>query len=96
MGVELEDLAIVDPQALPDSISTLNRAFETAMLSWPAGRRSEDGVWWPYWYANVHRSTGFAPYRLKGEPLPEHLLPLFEECRPHYDRLYARAIRAGD
>jgi len=43
----------------------------------------------------VHRSTGFEPYRPKTEPLAEHLRPLLAECRPHYDRLYVRAIRAG-
>lgn len=68
--------------------------FDPAMLSWREGARPEDGVWAPHWYANVHRSTGFQPYRPKTEPLAGHLLPLLEECRPHYDRLYEHAIRA--
>lgn len=69
--------------------------FDPVMLSWSAGARPEDGVWAPYWYESVHRSTGFAPYRPKTEPLAERLLPLLEECRPHYDRLYSHAIRSG-
>jgi len=36
--------------------------FDEAMLSWPPGPRSEDGVWAPHWYAAVERSTGFDPY----------------------------------
>ena len=34
-----------------------------AMLSWPAGPRESDGVWAPYWYDAVWRSTGFEPWR---------------------------------
>ena len=65
------------------------------MLSWPAGARSEDGVWAPHWYANVHRSTGFHAYRPKIGEFPERLRPVLEEARPHYERLLAHALR-GD
>ncbi len=68
--------------------------FDPAMLSWRAGPRSEDGIWARHWYSNVHRSTTFQPYRPKTKPLAKHLLPLLDECRPHYDRLFRRAIRA--
>src|SRR5204863_388860 len=43
--------------------AALSIPFTTAMLSWPAGRRDFDGVWGPYWYDSVWRSTGFGPYR---------------------------------
>lgn len=69
--------------------------FDPAMLSWPAGGLAEDGVWARHWYHNIHRSTGFAPYQSKSEPFPERLKPLLKECRPHYERLYEYAIRAG-
>lgn len=68
--------------------------WDPAMLSWPPGPKPEDGVWAPHWYHNVWRSTGFAPYKPKTEPFPERLKPLLEECRPHYEKLQARAIRA--
>lgn len=68
--------------------------FDDVMLSWPAGSRPEDGNWARYWYANVHRSTGFAPYRPKTEPFPEELVPLLTECLPYYERLSQYAIRA--
>ena len=66
--------------------------FTTAMLSWEAGPRPEDGVWAPHWYHAVHRSTGFAPYRPKSE-FPDRLRPLLDECQPWYERLFEHAIR---
>ena len=43
--------------------AALGVPFAPAMLSWPAGPRETDGVWGPYWYDSVWRSTGFGPYR---------------------------------
>lgn len=68
--------------------------FDSAMLSWEAGARPEDGSWAAHWYHNVHRSTGFAPYRPKTAPFPEHLKSLLEECRPYYEELEKFAISA--
>ncbi len=68
--------------------------FETGMLQWPAGARPEDGVWAKHWYASVHRSTGFHPYRENHIELEDHLERLAEECRPHYEQLRAVAILA--
>jgi len=70
--------------------------FDPAMLSWPPGPRKEDGVWAPYWYHRLHESTGFARYVAKEEPVPEAQVPLWEEARPHYARLRARAIAGED
>ena len=67
--------------------------WDAAMLSWPPGPKPYDGCWAPFWYHNVRRSTGFTPYRAKTEPFPPELRPLLEECRPHYERLAARALR---
>jgi len=68
--------------------------FDEAMLSWPAGARPEDGIWAQYWYASVHRSTGFQPYTPKTGPFPEQLEPLLEECMPYYEALVKQAITA--
>jgi hypothetical protein len=68
--------------------------FDEAMLSWPAGARPEDGIWAEYWYAGVHRSSGFQPYKPKTAPFPEHLKPLFDECMPYYVALAKDAITA--
>ncbi|MEY2531535.1 MAG: hypothetical protein QOI96_1620 [Verrucomicrobiota bacterium] len=47
--------------------------FDKAMLSWPPGLRSSDGIWAKHWYAEVARSTSFQPYRPRNEPVPERL-----------------------
>lgn len=61
--------------------------FTEKMLNWPAGPRKEDGVWAPYWYHNVHASTGFEPYQPREKKLPPHLLPLLKECEKLYEEL---------
>ena len=68
--------------------------FSEAMLAWPPGPRSTDGVWAPHWYANVERSTGFAP-PVAGEPppLPESLRSLAAACEEHYRVLHAVRLR---
>jgi hypothetical protein len=67
--------------------------FDKAMLSWPAGPRPEDGIWAKYWYASVHKSTGFTPQRSEERVLPQVLLPLYEEALPHYEYLNGYAIK---
>lgn len=85
---------LLDPRGvLSELCARLGIAFDEAMLSWTPGPRPEDGVWAPHWYASVHRSSGFLPYRPKSDPFPRELEPLLEECRPHYERLRAAAIR---
>ncbi|MEO1652109.1 MAG: sulfotransferase family protein [Bacteroidota bacterium] len=66
--------------------------FDSSMLSWEAGPRPEDGIWAQYWYASVHRSTAFTPYRPKEEAFPEHLEALYKECQPIYEKLMQQSI----
>lgn len=97
-----EDVPVVVARTLlEDPASILNRLcerldldFDGSMLGWDAGPRPEDGVWAPHWYAGVHASTGFEPWRPKTEPLAQALEPLLEECRPLYDRLLEAAVEA--
>ena len=49
--------------ALEALCDALGVDFDPAMLAWPPGPRSSDGVWAPYWYDGVRASTGFGPYR---------------------------------
>ena len=70
----------------------LGLAFDVSMLSWETGGNPADGVWAPYWYTNVHRSTGFAPYRPKSEPFPSELTEVLSECSAYYKVLRADAI----
>ena len=71
----------------------LGLKFEASMLSWQVGGNPADGVWAPYWYQNVHRSTGFAPYRPKTEPFPAELENVFAVCSAYYETLREEAIR---
>lgn len=85
---------LLDPAGILGKLCQhLDLEFDTAMLSWPAGRRKEDGVWEKYWYHAVHKSTGFAPYKPKS-PCPEALHELLDECQPYYDLLFNHALRA--
>lgn len=92
--------AIVDAKALlqdPRGILTqlcerLGIPFTEAMLKWNAGARPEDGVWASHWYANVHASTGFAPYQEKSFDLSPSLSAVAEQCMPLYEKLLAQAV----
>lgn len=68
--------------------------FDPTMLSWEPGPRAEDGPWAQWWYHNLHKSTGFQPFREKSEPFPERLRQLLDDCRPHYEFLAQHALQA--
>ena len=86
------DDILADPaSALPRLCTALGIPFDEAMLAWPAGRRESDGVWAAHWYKSVEASTGLAKPRA-ARPLPDHLRPLAEACRPYYDRLAQHRI----
>ena len=63
------------------------------MLQWNAGPKPYDGVWAPYWYSNVHKSKGFEKQQTSDRPLPENLIPLYEEAKKYYEKLLPFAIR---
>ena len=82
-----------DPRGVLSRLcARLGLPFDEAMLSWPAGPRPEDGVWAPHWYAGVHRSTGWQPWRPKSERVPPRLAPLLGEARALYAELLAGAL----
>ena len=61
--------------------------FDPAMLTWPEGPKSFDGVWAVHWYGSVHRSTGFAGAERELPKLQDSLAALAEAALPHYERL---------
>ncbi len=77
---------------LPKLCLALDIEFEESMLKWAAGPIKEDGVWAPYWYASVHKSTGFQPYKRKDEVVPAHLIELLNECQEYYSHLINYAL----
>ncbi len=93
--VDSRELLLAPAAVLENLCRRLGIDPDPGMLTWPAGARREDGVWAPHWYANVHRSTGFAPYRPKTGEFPERLRPVLDEARPHYEMLLNRALRGA-
>ncbi|KAL4439885.1 hypothetical protein ABPG75_002886 [Micractinium tetrahymenae] len=99
--VVLSDDLVREPEGTLRALcASLDLPFEPQMLSWPAGPKPYDGVWAPWWYSQSHKSTGFQQSGAEGQsprrpprPLPDHLKPLLEECRPLYALLQRRALR---
>ena len=88
------DLLAAPEPALRALCAALDVPFSAAMLSWPSGPRSSDGVWAPYWYGRVWQSTGFAADHAGPPPaLAPELEPLLERCLPYYERLSENKIK---
>jgi hypothetical protein len=66
--------------------------FTPRMLSWPAGPRDSDGVWAPYWYDAVVRSTGFEPWRPRNPHLEGRAAEVAAECEAGYRFLRERRL----
>lgn len=87
-------ILLQDPKHILQKLcDRLDIPFQESMLSWPAGARPEDGVWAPYWYHNVHRSTGFKPYVPRSVELPPHLEELAVQCQPYYETLLNHVLK---
>jgi hypothetical protein len=69
--------------------------FKERMLSWPAGPRASDGVWAPYWYEAVLRSTGFEPYRERDHTVPREYRKIIDAVMPPFEALYDKRLRSG-
>lgn len=92
--LDARELLLDPPGVLAQLCEHLGLDFDAGMLSWQAGPLDEDGIWAPYWYHAVHKSTGFAPYRAK-DAFPEELSGLLADCKPWYDRLLEHAISSN-
>jgi hypothetical protein len=66
--------------------------FTPRMLSWPPGRRASDGVWAPYWYAAVERSTGFEPHRARERHVPPEHQAIIDRVMPAFEVLWERRL----
>jgi hypothetical protein len=81
------------PEAHLRALCTLLQIpFTPRMLHWPAGPRASDGVWAPYWYDAVLKSTGFEPWREREHSVSAAQRPVIDRCMPLYEQLYARRI----
>lgn len=71
---------------------TLGVSFNPRMLSWAPGPRASDGVWAPYWYNAVLRSSGFEPYRVRERQVPEEYRGIIDAVMPAYEALSAQRM----
>jgi Sulfotransferase domain len=95
--IDSADLLAAPEAALRALCAALGVEFSAAMLSWPPGPRDSDGVWAPYWYDSVRRSTGFVAVTASdsgGPPaLAPALEPLAEQCLRYYESLSKYKVR---
>ena len=92
--IDAADLLRDPPGVLRALCTALGVPFSDRMLSWPPGPRETDGVWAPWWYASVERSTGFAPYRPSDATVPPQLTDLATAAEEIYRRMARRRLTA--
>ena len=86
-------LLLRDPRTVLTALCDhLGIPFYENMLTWPPGPKPYDGVWAPYWYANVHQSQGFSQPSDENPDIPSHLEDLCYKATDYYQKLLAFAI----
>ncbi len=96
-----QDIPIIDsgdvlnnPQAVLSKLcAKLGITYSDAMLNWPQGPRSSDGVWAKHWYENVEASTSFAKYTAPKIVLTEKQQALAAENNYFYQKLFNKRIK---
>ncbi|XP_054800790.1 branched-chain-amino-acid aminotransferase-like protein 2 [Prosopis cineraria] len=77
-----------DPEAtLHGLCDDLDIPFLPEMLKWEAGPKPIDGLWAPWWYKTVHKSTGFEKASKYPQPFPFSFYDLLEQSLPLYNML---------
>lgn len=85
--VDSHDIREDPEQTLKALCQLIDLPFDPAMLHWPAGPRSFDGVWASHWYNAVHRSTGFAGVEGPVPELKGAAAALCDAALPYYEKL---------
>ncbi|MCL7048329.1 hypothetical protein MKW94_025745 [Papaver nudicaule] len=91
--IDAEDLQQDPEVVLRGLCEDLDIPFQPAMLKWEAGPKPVDGLWAPWWYKSVHKSTCFKPVKEFPTPLPPLLYDLLEESLPFYNMLRKKTRR---
>lgn len=71
---------------------TIGLDWNPAALHWPAGGRTEDGIWASHWYGAIHKSTGFAGAEGPLPTLSGEAARLAAAALPYYEALAAEKI----
>ena len=91
--IDADDLLQFPEFILKELCEQIGIDFSLSMLSWPKGPRDSDGVWAPYWYEKVQRSTGFQSHVEREIVLDEDLNEIYEKCMGHYEVIHEKRIR---
>lgn len=93
-GIVIDSADIrADPRLMLSKLCTaIDLEFDPAMLAWPAGPRTQDGIWASHWYNAVHQSTGFAGAEGALPALIGRDATLCEAALPYYEMLAAKKI----
>jgi hypothetical protein len=92
--IDADDFLASPEPHLRNLCSYLGIAFTPRMLSWPAGSRASDGVWAPYWYAAVLKSTGFEAPSPRTNRLDAECERVADICRPAYESMRRYRLQA--
>lgn len=88
-------ILLQDPvEVLKNVCEACRLSFDQRMVHWPSGPKACDGVWAPYWYVNVHNTTGFNKQPTSSRALPAHLHNLWAEARNFYEKLRPFSVKA--
>lgn len=83
-----------DPEAVLRKLCGLiGIPFMTEMLRWNPGPKDYDGAWAKYWYANVHKSSGFELQPTSNRPLASHLHELNDKAQRYYEQLLSFSLQ---
>ncbi|XP_028554462.1 branched-chain-amino-acid aminotransferase-like protein 1 isoform X4 [Dendrobium catenatum] len=93
--IDAEDLKNDPEGTLRGLCYDLGIPFQSSMLKWEAGPKPIDGIWAPWWYSSVHKSTGFKASRAYPVPFPPALYDLFEQSLPFYKMLRRHVRRTS-
>lgn len=90
--VDCFDIRANPSQMLQKLCAEIGLPYTSNMLNWPAGGRSEDGVWAPHWYGAVHKSQGFSGPEDELPNLSGNLESLCAAALPAYEALRNKAV----
>jgi hypothetical protein len=91
--VDSDDI-LANPRALLVQLcAACGIGFDDAMLAWPKGPKSCDGVWASHWYNAAWTSTGFSAAPPRKIALPPELDRIAEAAMPYYDQLRKHALK---
>jgi Sulfotransferase domain len=91
--VDADDILKNPKETLTALCAVLGICFDGAMLQWPKGPKTFDGVWAPHWYNAVWESTSFSAPPEKAVELPAALAKIADQARNSYIKLKAFSLK---